>query len=88
MPDHHQNWHTDRKYEYDGAVWLPYFLDFVDDLMRNSNFGIGVLHVKVKYWRIFLWRHFSAHSSFYCFIELSILRDVYENKCFCDIAVP
>ena len=21
--------------------------------MRNSNFGIGVLHVKVKYWRIF-----------------------------------
>ena len=29
------------------------FLDFVDDFMRkNSNFGIGVLHVKVKYWRI------------------------------------
>ena len=26
---------------------------FVDDFMRNSNFGIGVLHVKVKYWRIF-----------------------------------
>ena len=25
------------------------FLDFVDDFMRNSNFGIGVLHVKVKY---------------------------------------
>ena len=24
-----------------------------DDYMRNSNFGIGVLHVKVKYWRIF-----------------------------------
>ena len=24
-----------------------------DDFMRNSNFGIGVLHVKVKYWRIF-----------------------------------
>ena len=22
------------------------FLDFVDDFMRNSNFGIGVLHVK------------------------------------------
>ena len=22
---------------------------FVDDFMRNSNFGIGVLHVKVKY---------------------------------------
>ena len=33
--------------------------------MRNSNFGIGVLHVKVKYWRIFLWRHFSARSSLY-----------------------
>ena len=26
---------------------------FVDDFMRNCNFGIGVLHVKVKYWRIF-----------------------------------
>ena len=25
-----------------------------DDFMRNSNFGIGVLHVKVKYWRIFV----------------------------------
>ena len=23
-----------------------------DDFMRNSNFGIGVLHVKVKYIRI------------------------------------
>ena len=22
------------------------FLDFVDDFMRNSNFGIGVLHVR------------------------------------------
>ena len=37
---------------------------FVDDFMRNSNFGIGVLHAKVKYWRIFLWRHFSTRSSF------------------------
>ena len=26
---------------------------FVVDLMRNSNFGIRVLHVNVKYWRIF-----------------------------------
>ena len=25
-----------------------------DDFMRNSNFGIGVLHVNVKYWRIFV----------------------------------
>ena len=25
------------------------FKDFVDDFMINSNFGIGVLHVKVKY---------------------------------------
>ena len=28
---------------------LPYFKDFFDDFMRNSNIGIGVLHVKVKY---------------------------------------
>ena len=26
---------------------------FIDNFMRISNFGIGVLHVKVKYWRIF-----------------------------------
>ena len=26
---------------------------FRDDIMRDSNFGMGVLHVKVKYWRIF-----------------------------------
>ena len=26
-----------------------FFKIFVDDFMRNSNFGIGVLHVKVKY---------------------------------------
>ena len=51
--DRHQIWHTDREYEYDGAVWLPYLLDFIDNFMRISNFGMGVLHVKVKYWRIF-----------------------------------
>ena len=26
--DRHQIWHTDREYEWDGAVWLPYVLDF------------------------------------------------------------
>ena len=25
--DRHQIWHTNREYEYDGAVWLQYFLD-------------------------------------------------------------
>ena len=29
------------------------FKIFFDDFMRNSNFGIGVLHVKIKYWRVF-----------------------------------
>ena len=29
------------------------FLIFIDNFMRISNFGMGVLHVKVKYWRIF-----------------------------------
>ena len=29
------------------------FKIFVDDIMRDCNFGMGVLHVKVKYWRIF-----------------------------------
>ena len=26
---------------------------FIDNVIRISNFGMGVLHVKVKYWRIF-----------------------------------
>ena len=29
------------------------FKIFVDDFMRNIFFGMGVLHVIVKYWRIF-----------------------------------
>ena len=29
------------------------FKIFIDNFMRISNFGMGVLHVKVKYWRIF-----------------------------------
>ena len=29
------------------------FLIFIDNFMRISNFVMGVLHVKVKYWRIF-----------------------------------
>ena len=29
------------------------FKIFIDNLMRISNFSMGVLHVKVKYWRIF-----------------------------------
>ena len=50
--DRHQIWHTDREY----------------DFMRNSNFSIGVLHNKRQTLTYFLWRHFSARSSFYCFI--------------------
>ena len=33
---------------------IAIFLDFFDDFMRNNYAGIGVLHVKVKYWRIFV----------------------------------
>ena len=29
------------------------FKIFIDNFMIISNFGMGVLHVKVKYWRIF-----------------------------------
>ena len=47
--DHHQIWHTDREYEYDGL----YDIFFFDDFMRNSNFGIGVYMLNIKYWRIF-----------------------------------
>ena len=45
------------------------FLIFVDDFMSNINCGMGVLHVKRQILTYFLWRHFSARSSFYCFIE-------------------
>ena len=29
--------------------WFPQIAIFFYDFMRNFNFGIGVLHVKVKY---------------------------------------
>ena len=46
-----------------------------DEFMRNSNFGIGVLHVKVKYWRIFV-------SSFlYSLKFLLFHRIVYPSRC-------
>ena len=72
--DRHQIWHTDREYE-DGDVWLPCFFD---DFMRNSDFS-RVLHVKRQLLTHFLWRHFSARSSFYCFIWYGIQRGVYKK---------
>ena len=44
------------------------FQIFLDDFMSNINCGIGVLHVKRQILTYFLWRHFSARSSFYCSI--------------------
>ena len=38
---------------------------FLDDFMRNSNFGIGVLHVKVRYCDVIS----LLAQVFYCFIE-------------------
>ena len=37
------------------------------NFMSNINCGIGVLHVKRQILTYFLWRHFSARLSFYCF---------------------
>ena len=44
-----------------GGLLFRFLLTILWELV---NIGMGVLHVKVKYWRIFLWRHFSARSSF------------------------
>ena len=44
--------------------------------------------LNVKYWRIFLWRHFSACSSFYCFGRYGIQRGVYKkilNNFYCSV---
>ena len=47
--------------------------------MRNSYFSMGVLHVKCQILTHFLWRHFSARSSLYCFIWKGIQRGVYKK---------
>ena len=49
------------------------FMILFDDFMRNSNFGIGVLHVKVKYCIFFVLFH-----------RIEYPRGVYEKilKCF------
>ena len=58
--------------------------------MRISNFGIGVLHVKVKYWRIFV-------TSFLCSLQVLLFHRVeYPKRCLwtvlwlscCDMTVP
>ena len=56
------------------AVWEFYMLNvkywriFCDVIsLSNINCGIGVLHVKRQILTYFLWRNFSARSSFYCF---------------------
>ena len=51
--DRHKISHTDREYEQNGTVRLPYILDFVDDFMRNRNFSIEVLHVKCQIFTYF-----------------------------------
>ena len=53
---------------------------FFEDFMRNSNFGIGVLHAKRQILTYFLWGYFSASSSFYCFIWYGIQRGDYKKK--------
>ena len=45
--DRVQIWHTDIDYmSRTGLYDCHIFYIFVDDFMRNNNFGIGVLHVK------------------------------------------
>ena len=46
------------------------FLIFIDNFMRISNFGIVLEFYMLKSnIDVFLWRHFSARSSLYCFIK-------------------
>ena len=52
------------------------FQIFFNDFMSTINCGIRVLHVKRQILTYFLWRHFSARSSFYCFIWWGIQRGV------------
>ena len=54
---------------YDCHIFLRFvWRKNVDDFMINSNFGIGIVHVKRQILTHYLWRHFSARSSLYCFI--------------------
>ena len=65
-----------------------------DDYMRNSTFGIGVLHVKVKYWRIFV-TSFLYSLKFLLFHRIEYpKRCLWQNNemflwlCFCDMTMP
>ena len=55
-------------YEYTGLYDCYIFYNIIDNFMRISNSGMGVYMSKSNI-DVFLWRHFSARSSFYCFIE-------------------
>ena len=48
---------------------------FIDNFMRISNFGIWYLHVKVKYWRIFV-------TSFLCSLSFLLFHRIeYPKRC-------
>ena len=53
--------------------------------MRNSNLGIGVLHVKVKYWRIF---GDIIYLLAQVFIASSNIIEIFLWLSFCDMTVP
>ena len=52
----------------------------LDDFMRNSNFRIGVLHVKVKYWRIVLVTSFLWSLKFLLFHRIRVSKEVSMEK--------
>ena len=69
------------------------FFIFIDNFMRISNFGMGVLHVKVKYWRIFC-DVISLLALVFILSSNRVSKEVSRKKneiflllCFCDMTV-
>ena len=64
--------------------------DICDDSMRNSNFGIGVLHVKLQILTIFCDVISLLVQVFIVFhlIQIGVYQKILRCLCFCDMIVP
>ena len=91
--DRHKIWHIDTSRT--GLYDCHIFVYFVDDFMRNSNFGIGVLHVKRQILTYFceaisLLAQVFTVSFDRAYTEVSIKKNI-DNflwLSFCDMTVP
>ena len=76
--DRHQLWHTDREYEYDGAVWLPYFLDIFLTILWEIVISVYEFYMLKSNIDVFF------VTSFLCSLKFLLFQRIeYPKGCLC-----